>query len=76
MRAPPEAETMISGVFRAMERSIARVIFSPITLPMLPPMNLGSMAQIWTGRPSSVPAAEIRASESEVACCVVARRSR
>ena len=76
MRAPPEAETMISGVFRAMARSMARVIFSPTTQPMLPPMNFGSMAQIWTGRPSSVPAAEISASDSVVACCAVARRSR
>ena len=51
-----------------MERSMARVIFSPTTQPMLPPMNFGSMAQICTWRPSSMPAAEIRASESEVAC--------
>ena len=27
---------------------MARVIFSPITAPMLPPMNFGSMAQMWT----------------------------
>ncbi len=75
MRAPPEAETIISGAFWAMERSMARVIFSPITHPMLPPMNFGSMAQICTLRPSSVPAAEIKASANEVACWVVARRS-
>ena len=53
MRAPPEAETITSGVRRAMARSMARVIFSPTTLPMLPPMKRGSCAQIWTGRPSS-----------------------
>ena len=34
---------------------MARVIFSPTTQPMLPPMKRGSMAQIWTGRPSSRP---------------------
>ena len=34
---------------------MARMIFSPTTEPMLPPMKRGSMAQIWTGRPSSRP---------------------
>ena len=55
MRAPPEAETTISGVRVRCERSMARVIFSPITAPMLPPMNLGSMAQMWTVAPFEFP---------------------
>ena len=75
IRAPPEAEMMMMGVFSAAERSMARVIFSPTTQPMLPPMNLISMAQIFTGRPSIVPSAEIRASVSEVAWRIDARRS-
>ena len=76
MRAPPEAETITSGVRRAMARSMARAIFSPTTLPMLPPMKRGSCAQIWTGRPSSLPAAEISASGSWVAFSMETRRSR
>jgi hypothetical protein len=39
MRAPPEQDTMTTGRRSAMARSIARVIFSPTTTPMLPPMN-------------------------------------
>ena len=46
IRAPPEAEMMTIGTRSAVERSIARVIFSPTTHPMLPPMNLISMAQM------------------------------
>ncbi len=61
MRAPPEADTMMSGVRWASERSMARVIFSPTTAPMLPPMNFISSAQMLTVRPSSVPAAEMTA---------------
>ena len=34
---------------------MARVIFSPITAPMLPPMNFGSMAQMWTVPPFQFP---------------------
>ena len=32
MRAPPEAETMISGTLRSIDRSMARVITSPTTV--------------------------------------------
>ena len=39
MRAPPEQETMTSGSFFSMQRSMARVTFSPTTAPMLPPTN-------------------------------------
>ena len=67
---------MMSGARRSLDRSMARVIFSPTTAPMLPPMNLSSMAQMFTDRPSSFPVPEIRASESRVACCIPARRSR
>ena len=54
---------MMSGMFSAIDRSMARVIFSPTTAPMLPPMNLISIAQILTGRPSRVALAEISASD-------------
>ncbi len=30
---------------------MARVITSPTTLPMLPPTNFSSMAQMWTATP-------------------------
>jgi hypothetical protein len=36
---------------------MARVITSPTTVPMLPPTNFSSMAQMWTRRPFSLPAA-------------------
>ena len=39
IRAPPEHETMMTGARRSMARSMARVIFSPTTTPMLPPMK-------------------------------------
>ena len=41
-----EAEMMIKGALSAIARSIARVIFSPTTDPILPPMNLNSSAQM------------------------------
>ena len=46
MRMPPEAETMINGLRSEMERSMARVIFSPTAAPTLPPMNFSSKAQM------------------------------
>ena len=75
MRAPPEAETTITGHRSAMDRSMARVIFSPITEPMLPPMNFGSIAQMFTWRAISLPLAEISASFRLVAARVAFRRS-
>src|ERR1035438_6778651 len=62
MRAPPEAETISKGWKFAMERSIARMIISPTTEPMLPPIKRGSMAQICTARPPRRPDAAIIAS--------------
>ena len=49
MRAPPEAETMMSGWRVARERSTARAMVSPTTAPMLPPMKPYSMAERTTG---------------------------
>ena len=60
---------------RRWTRSMARVIFSPTTHPMLPPMKRASMEQMFTLRPASVPVAEIRASASEVAACMPSSRS-
>ncbi len=74
MRAPPEAETMISGIFASSERSIARVIISPTTAPMLPPMNAYSMELTITRRPSSFPCALITASFSPVSRCACRNR--
>ncbi len=39
MRAPPEAETTTKGTWRRSASSIARVIFSPTTEPIEPPMK-------------------------------------
>ena len=55
MRAPPEHETMMTGSAPAIARSIARVIFSPTTTPMLPPMNAYSMAATTVSMPSIRP---------------------
>ena len=53
--APPEAETIINGVFESTAPSTARVIISPTTAPMLPPINAYSITLAITGRPSSLP---------------------
>ena len=66
---------MMSGLRSAIERSMARVIFSPTAAPTLPPMNFSSKEQMCTCRPASVPPAEITASRSEVAFCMTLRRS-
>ena len=44
MRAPPEHDTMMTGRRDDSARSMARVIFSPTTTPMLPPMKPYSIA--------------------------------
>ena len=66
MRAPPEALTVISGARRLTERSAARAIFSPTTLPMLAPMNAKSSATTSTGRASIVAEPAMAASRSPV----------
>ena len=52
IRAPPDAETTMSGIRSARASSAARVTFSPTTAPIEPPMNPKSMTQIATGWPS------------------------
>nr|ABP35368.1 ORF53e [Pinus koraiensis] len=51
MRAPPEAHTIMTGRDSAVARSIRRVIFSPTTEPILPPMNLKSITPSAIGIP-------------------------
>ena len=63
------------GIFSAIDFSMARVIFSPTTEPMLPPINFNSSAQITTRRPDRFPTAEMIASGRDVAACMAARRS-
>ncbi len=53
IRAPPEADTMISGIFLSIERRARRAIFSPTTDPIEPPMKLKSITARSTGIPSS-----------------------
>jgi hypothetical protein len=64
------------GVLDASPRSIARVIFSPTTTPMLPPMKPYSMAATITGMPSSVPLPTMIASRMPVAAWPARSRSR
>ena len=68
MRAPPEHDTMITGSFLSVARSIACVIFSPTTEPIDPPMKLYSIAQITTLIPSSFPSAHKTASPRPTRC--------
>src|SRR5208283_4880475 len=75
MRAPPEAETTISGSFSAVAFSTARVIISPTTAPMEPPMNEYSMTLAMTGLPWSLPRALMTASLRPVSFCERFRRS-
>ena len=74
MRAPPDAETMISGVRVSIAFSIARVMASPTTAPMLPPMNEYSIETTITGRPFSLPRALMMASFNPVSAFACFRR--
>ena len=75
IRAPPDAETMMSGMRSASAASAARVTFSPTTAPIDPPMNPKSMARIATRAPSMRPSPQIAASRRPVASCAAATRS-
>src|ERR1700676_5604721 len=69
MRAPPEAETMTMGTLVSCACSMARVMASPTTAPMLPPMNAYSIELTITVRPFNLPRALITASFSPVSAC-------
>ena len=62
MRAPPLAENMMSGRCASRAYSIARVIFSPTPVPMLPMKNSASSTASTAGWPSMRPVAVITAS--------------
>jgi hypothetical protein len=55
MRAPPEAANRIAGRRWARARSNCRVIFSPTTEPIEPPMNSKTKKPTSTGIPPTVP---------------------
>ena len=65
---------MMSGRRPAMARSIARVIFSPTTTPMLPPMNEYSIAATTVSMPLIRPVAVITASLRPVAAMLASSR--
>ena len=54
--------------------SIARVIASPTTAPILPPMNAYSIALTTTVRPFNLPRALMMASFSPVSSCACFNR--
>ena len=66
MRAPPEAQTTITGSFSAVPRSMRRAIFSPTTEPMLAPRNSKSMTPSAMARPDSRARPQVTASTSPV----------
>ena len=74
IRAPPEQETITTGCWYSMAASMARVIFSPTTTPMLPPMNEYSIAATTTSLPPICPLAVTTASSMPVEAMVVSRR--
>jgi len=51
MRAPPAALMMMQGIFSARASSIARVIFSPVPLPIEPPQKRKSITARETRMP-------------------------
>ena len=53
---------------------MARVIFSPTTTPMLPPMNEYSIAAISVSMPSMVPVPQMIASLRPLVCCALRSR--
>jgi hypothetical protein len=55
MRAPPDAEKTMAGTCRSSARSNTRVIFSPTTEPIEPPMNSKTKTASSTGIPSILP---------------------
>ena len=75
MRAPPEAETTIAGMRSVSAASKQRAIFSPTTLPMLPPMKRKSNRPMATGWPSMRPVPHTAASRRPVLMCAASSRS-
>ena len=75
IRAPPEAETMTSGLRSAKARSAARVSFSPTTLPIEPPMNSKSITARTIGIPEIVASPVRTASLCPLLACAAAMRS-
>ncbi len=74
IRAPPEHDTITTGARRSIARSMDRVIFSPTTTPMLPPMKGYSIAAITVSMPSSLPVAVTTASFIPVEAMVASSR--
>ena len=66
MRAPEEAETMMTPRFSSIAVSMARVIFSPTTEPIEPAKNLKSITAIIAGWPPMLSFPETTASLSSV----------
>ena len=76
IRAPPEAETMMTGNDLATPSSIDRVSRSPTTEPMLPPMKLNSKTHSTVGRPPMRAIPHTTASLAPVFSWAVLSRSR
>ena len=64
IRAPPDAEKMITAALFSNARSISRVIFSPTADPIDPPMNDISIGPAYTRCPPTFPDPETIASGS------------
>ena len=76
MRAPPDADTMMTGRCLATASSIARVSFSPTAEPMLPPRYANSKAATTTEKPPTRPTPVTTASVVPVFSRAARTRSR
>src|SRR5215470_12331913 len=76
IRAPPDAETMMTGRCLSMASSIARASFSPTTEPMLPPRKPNSNTASTAGWPPIEPMPQMTASSVDVFWFAARTRSR
>jgi hypothetical protein len=75
IRAPPEVETMTSGIFFSTDRRASRAIFSPTTEPIDPPMKAKFMTARLNSSPSILAVPVYTASASPPFCRAILSRS-
>jgi hypothetical protein len=75
MRAPPEAEMQMNGIFCSTAAFTPRTKRSPSTEPIEPPMNSNSKAAATTGMVLMAPCMQTSESLSPVASLASIRRS-
>ena len=74
IRAPPEHDTISTGIRRSSASSMPRTIFSPTTTPIEPPMKPYSIDATTAATPLMLPTPTITASFWPVDFCIAASR--